>query len=236
MLGLTGLAGSGAQGLARMIAGSQHLPGVLVLEGVERVVRTPRAGTRLGIGYIPEDRQGLGLVREMSVELNVALGSLPSVSPRGMVSRRRLRALAQRFASGLRIKAPALDAAVHTLSGGNQQKVLIARWLATGSKVLVVETPTHGVDIGAKTEIIRLLREFAATGRGVIVASSDVPEILSIADRVAVFNRGELVDVVEIHDSSYAQILVDGSRNPDLLRIAEQLETDGGPFELQEVP
>ncbi len=226
VLGLTGLAGSGALELARMIAGSERLPGELIVHGVPRTLRSRRQAAKLGIGYIPEDRQGLGLVPDLSVELNIALGSLPGISPAGVLSRSRLRTLARRFAAALHIKAPALGSAVRTLSGGNQQKVLIARWLASGSTVLVIETPTHGVDVGAKTEIIRLLRDFAATGCGVIVASADVPEVLSLADRVAVFNRGEVVDIVQTSDSSYAQILVDGSRNPDLLRIAAQLETE----------
>lgn len=234
VLGLTGLAGSGAMEVARMIAGDRAVPGRLIVGRRERVFRSPRAAKQAGIGYIPEDRQGLGLVRDMSVELNLALAGLPRICRNGFVSRRRMRSQAEGYASSLRIRAPSLQSPVRTLSGGNQQKVLIARWLASDCRILVIETPTHGVDVGAKGEIFRLLRDFAARGGAVIVASSDVPEVLAIADRVAVFNRGELVEVLRTSDSSYGDILVEGSRNPELQRIADRIELSSDEMRVEE--
>jgi ABC-type sugar transport system ATPase subunit len=108
---------------------------------------------------------------------------------------------------------------VRTLSGGNQQKVQIAKWLAANRSILVIESPTHGVDVGAKLEIHRLLREFAASGSAVVAASTDIPEALAIADRVAVFSRGELVQLVDAAEASHGQVLLSGTRAPELDEI-----------------
>src|SRR5207248_3898182 len=158
-----------------------------------------------GIGYIPEEREALGLVNQLSVELNINLASLAAVSPGGIVRGRLVRSRARRLAKPLAIRAQSLAAPVRTLSGGNQQKVQLAKWLAANRRILVVESPTHGIDVGAKAEIHRLLREFAAGGGAVVVASTDIPEVLAVADRVAAFARGELVDVAETRRSSHRE-------------------------------
>ncbi|MDQ1667542.1 MAG: rhamnose transport system ATP-binding protein [Pseudonocardiales bacterium] len=226
ILGLTGLVGAGALEVARMMGGRRRLPGSVLVDGATRVLRRPRDAHALGIGYIPEDRQHDGLVGLLSVAVNLSLATLPAISPRTIVSRRRLRVHAAKYVEALNIKAPSVDAPVGSLSGGNQQKVLIGRWLATGSRVLIVETPTHGVDVGAKGEIVRLLRRFAADGGAVVVASTDVSEVLATADRVAVFNHGELVHVFDASETSYGKILVEGAKNKQLQEVETRLETD----------
>lgn len=221
ILGLTGLVGAGALELARMIAGRRPLVGEARMNGRALTLGTPRAAIRAGIGYIPEDRQHAGLVGGMSVEANVCLAALPEVSPGGFIRPARVRALARRFADDLGIRAASFEAPVATLSGGNQQKVQIAKWLASGQGMLVVESPTHGVDVGAKAEIHRLLRDFAAKGGAVIVASTDTADVLAIADRLAVFADGELVDVVAGSGSSDREALLSGWGDAKLVEVEE---------------
>jgi ABC-type sugar transport system ATPase subunit len=224
ILGLTGLVGSGAIEVAQMLAGRRQLDGTVRVDDRERRIRTPTDAIRAGIGYIPEERESHGLVSQLSVEVNLNLASLGDVSRSGIVSGRLVRARARRFAAPLLIRAPSLGVPVRTLSGGNQQKVQIAKWLAANRRILVVESPTHGVDVGAKVEIQRLLREFAAGGGTVVVASTDIPEVLSLADRVAVFSRGDLVDVIPTTATSHAAVLLSGARAPELDVIERLVE------------
>jgi ABC-type sugar transport system ATPase subunit len=224
ILGLTGLIGSGALEVAQMLAGRRPVAGTVRVEGREVAISSPAHAIRAGIGYIPEERATHGLVSELSVETNVSLASLKDVTPLGVLRRGRLQARAQRFAEQLSIRAPSLHAPVRTLSGGNQQKVQIAKWLAARRSILVIESPTHGVDVGAKLEIHRLLADFAASGGAVVIASTDIPEALSIADRVAVFSRGELVQVVDAAEASHGQLLLSGTRAPELDAIEALIE------------
>ena len=219
ILGLTGLIGSGAVEVAQMLAGRRTLHGSVRIEGRDRRLRNPADAIRAGIGYIPEERQTHGLVGELSVELNLSLASLASVSPGGLVRRRLVRSRSRRLAEELLIRAPSLGSPVRMLSGGNQQKVQIAKWLAAHRRILVVESPTHGVDVGAKAEIHRLLREFAARGGAVVVASTDIPEVLALADRIAVFSRGELVEVTVGSAATHGTVLLSGSRAPEIEEI-----------------
>jgi ABC-type sugar transport system ATPase subunit len=192
--------------------------------GRETRISSPAHAIRAGIGYVPEERGALGLVSQMSVSLNISLASLRDVSKAGFVRWRRVDSRARRYSEAMTIRAPSLRASVQTLSGGNQQKVQIAKWLAPGKQVLVIESPTHGVDVGAKVEIHRLLREFAAEGGSVLVASTDIPEVLSIADRVIVFNRGQLVREIEAAESAHGEILLSGAHDAQVAEIEELLE------------
>jgi ABC-type sugar transport system ATPase subunit len=225
IVGLTGLIGSGAIEAGRMIAGRQALDGVVRVRGRATAIGSPAAAIRAGIGYIPEERGTHGQVAQLSVEVNMSLASLANVSPRGVLNRRGLRRRAEQYARDLAIRAPSLQARIATLSGGNQQKVQIAKWLAAKPNVLVIESPTHGVDVGAKLEIHRLLLEFAAAGGAVIVASTDIPETVSIADRVAVFSRGDLVEIVGAAETSHRQVLLSGTRAPELDEIEALIAT-----------
>jgi ABC-type sugar transport system ATPase subunit len=224
ILGLTGLIGSGAIEVAQMLAGRRPLDGGLRVGGRAVDVSSPADAIRAGIGYMPEDRATHGLVNQLSVEVNISLASLRDVTPGGMLDRRRLRSRAEGYAQQLLIRAPSLNAAVRSLSGGNQQKVQIAKWLAAHRSILVIESPTHGVDVGAKVEIHRLLTDFAASGGAVVVASTDIPEALGIADRVAVFSRGELVQIVDTADATHGQVLLSGTRAPELDEIEALIE------------
>ena len=206
-----------------MLAGRRPLDGTVRVDDRERRIRTPTDAIRAGIGYLPEERESHGLVSQLSVEVNLNLASLGEVSRSGIVSGRLMRACAT-LRSPLLIRAPSLGVPVRTLSGGNQQKVQIAKWLAANRRILVVESPTHGVDVGAKVEIQRLLREFAAGGGTLVVASTDIPEVLSLADRVAVFSRGDLVDVIPTTATSHAAVLLSGARAPELDAIERLVE------------
>jgi ABC-type sugar transport system ATPase subunit len=207
-----------------MLAGRRPLDGTLRVAGRNVDVSSPADAIRAGIGYLPEDRATHGLVNQLSVEVNISLASLRDVTPGGLLDRRRLRSRAEGYAKQLLIRAPSLSAPVRSLSGGNQQKVQIAKWLAAHRSILVIESPTHGVDVGAKVEIHRLLKDFAASGGAVVVASTDIPEALGIADRVAVFSRGELVQIVDTADATHGQVLLSGTRAPELDEIEALIE------------
>jgi rhamnose transport system ATP-binding protein len=224
ILGLTGLIGSGALEVAQMLAGRRPLDGTLRIEGRQISVSSPGDSIRAGIGYIPEERATHGLVNQLSVEENISLASLADVTPGGMLHRGRMRLRAEAYSRQLHIRAPSLRAPARTLSGGNQQKVQIAKWLAAHRRILVMESPTHGVDVGAKREIHHLLTEFAATGGAVVVASTDIPEALSIADRVAVFSRGDLVEEIDTADTTHGEVLLSGTRAPELDQIEALIE------------
>ncbi|HTQ08454.1 MAG TPA: ATP-binding cassette domain-containing protein, partial [Fimbriimonadaceae bacterium] len=146
----------------------------------------------VGLAYLPEDRKTLGLFLDRSVEDNVASANLPRCSRGAMVDGSKTHDLATRSVRQLAIKVRDVEQEVSSLSGGNQQKVLLARWLATNPKVLIVDEPTRGVDIGAKSEIHRMLREYASQGNGVIVVSSEMPELLGLCDRILVMREGRI--------------------------------------------
>jgi ABC-type sugar transport system ATPase subunit len=224
ILGLTGLVGAGALELARALGGRSPLRGGVRVGDREVVIRSPRDAIRAGIGYVPEDRKEAGIVDGLSVETNLCLASLPAVSPNGVLRRASVRQVAQRFARELGVRAPSLSAPIETLSGGNQQKVQIGKWLASGQKLLVVESPTHGVDVGAKADIHRLLQEFAAAGGAVVVASTDIPDVLAVADRIAVFQDGTLARVVAGARSSHRELLLSGAHDAKLDEIEELIE------------
>jgi ABC-type sugar transport system ATPase subunit len=224
IVGLTGLVGAGALELARRIAGRDPLVGTALIEGEEARLRSPRDAIAHGIGYIPEDRKEAGIVDCLSVEENLCLASLPAVTPRGFLRRNLMRRQAGRYAGELAIKARSLGDPISSLSGGNQQKVQIGKWLSSGPRILVVESPTHGVDVGAKAEIHRLLREFAAGGGVVVVASTDIPDVLAIADRVAVFRDGTLASTVTGAKSSHRDLLLSGAQDAKVDEIEELLE------------
>ncbi|EPX84578.1 ABC-type sugar transport system, ATPase component [Rubellimicrobium thermophilum DSM 16684] len=167
--------------------------GRIEIEGRPAAIRSPREAMALGLAYVSEDRRKLGLALSESIAANVTLPRIDSYANRwGWLDRRREMADAARFAAGMRIKAAGLSAPVGTLSGGNQQKVMLAKWLNTNPRILIVDEPTRGIDIGAKAEVHRILRELAGQGVAILVISSDLPEVLSLADRVLVMREGRL--------------------------------------------
>jgi ABC-type sugar transport system ATPase subunit len=197
ILGLAGLVGSGRSALARCLFGADPATGGrILLDGREIVVRTPAAARATGIALIPEDRRGQALVGLMDVEQNFGLGNDAVYARFGVLRRRRRRRETLRAVEDLAIRPRRTTIRIRNLSGGNQQKVVIARWLRSGARVLIFDEPTRGIDVGAKAEIHAILRQSAAEGCGVIVISSELPELLSLADRIAVMHDGRLRAVV----------------------------------------
>lgn len=198
VLGLAGLVGSGRTELAEILFGLRPADsGTIRIDGEPVRITSPSDAIGRGIAYVPEDRRRHGVVLDMSVAANTTLASLRGVAPRGLIDRGAERALAATYMDRLQIKASSVDAAVATLSGGNQQKVALARWLATKPSVLILDEPTQGVDVGAKAQIHRLIAELAASGLSILVISSELPELLAVSDRIAVMHAGTIAGVVD---------------------------------------
>jgi rhamnose transport system ATP-binding protein len=197
ILGLAGLVGSGRTQLAETIFGLTPADaGAIAIDGVPVQIKSPADAIRAGIGYVPEDRRQHGVVLDMSVAANASLASLPSVSNRGLIRRRAESDSAEKYVESLRVKTASVDAEVGSLSGGNQQKVALARWLATRPAILILDEPTQGVDVGSKAEIHRLMQELAERGMAIIMISSELPEILGMSDRIAVMVAGTIVTTI----------------------------------------
>jgi len=191
VLGLAGLVGAGRTELARLIFGADaKASGRVMLDGKEVNIREPLNAIRLGIGYLPEDRKGQGLFLQLSALSNTSMNVLSLHSRAGVVNHPALRKLTQEAIARLNIKVPGPDGIVGGLSGGNQQKVLLARWLEISPKVLILDEPTRGVDVGAKSEIYRIINDLAASGVAIVVISSELPEVIGICDRIVVMREG----------------------------------------------
>jgi rhamnose transport system ATP-binding protein len=208
IVGLSGLVGSGRTELARTVFGLTPKDSGEVLVCGRRVdIQSPAGAIDEGIGYLPEDRARHGVIPEMNVAQNVSLPCLPGVARNGFIDARAERDQAQRFVDRLRIKTPTVASEVESLSGGNQQKVALARWLTIDPKVLIVDEPTQGVDVGSKAEIHALLQDVAARGVAVLMISSDLPEILGMSDRIAVMRGGTIAGVVSGRDATQERVL-----------------------------
>jgi ABC-type sugar transport system ATPase subunit len=194
IVGLSGLVGAGRSEMALGLFGAP-IPesGEILLDGAPVRINSPRGAMRLGIALVPEDRKQLGLVLGLGVGSNVSLSALTRISRSGMIDFRAERTLIGRYIDRFRIKTPSRDQLVGLLSGGNQQKVVLAKWLATNPRVLIVDEPTRGVDVGTKAEIYAMMRELALEGLAILVISSDLPEVLAISDRILVMRQGRMV-------------------------------------------
>jgi rhamnose transport system ATP-binding protein len=198
ILGLAGLVGSGRTELAEILFGLRPADaGRIRVRGRDVRIASPADAIALGIGYVPEDRRRHGVILDMPIAANVSLASLPAVTRRGLIDRAAESAAAARFVERLRIKAASIADEARTLSGGNQQKVALARWLATTPSVLVLDEPTQGVDVGAKAEIHKFMAELAAGGLAILMISSELPEVLGMSDRIAVMRGGTLAGTLE---------------------------------------
>ena len=194
IVGLAGLVGAGRTEVARSIFGADRFDrGEILIDGQPVVIATPRDAIRHGLGLVPEDRKQQGLVLNLAVRENIALPSLDKMVRLGFVQSREEQNLARRFVDALRIRTPSLEQQVINLSGGNQQKVVIAKWLALQPKVLILDEPTRGIDIGAKAEVHSLIAELAKQGVAVLMISSELPEILGMSDRILVMHEGHIV-------------------------------------------
>jgi ribose transport system ATP-binding protein len=193
ILGVAGLVGAGRSELAQAIFGVERpLGGRVVLDGSAIEIMDPAAAIRQGVFLVPEDRRTAGLVVDFSVRENVTLPALDRYARHGLVSAAKERAGATAVCNQLHVKAPSIEIKTANLSGGNQQKVVLAKWLALGPKVLIVDEPTRGIDVGAKAEIYTLMRDLASAGVAIVMISSDMEEILNLSDRVAVMHEGAI--------------------------------------------
>jgi rhamnose transport system ATP-binding protein len=193
IVGIAGLVGAGRTQLAETIFGLTPADaGTILRDGKPARIASPAAAIALGIAYLPEDRRQHGVVLPMSIAANTTLASLASVSRRGLIDRDAEAAHARGFVERLRIKAPSVSAAADSLSGGNQQKVALARWLSTRPAVLILDEPTQGIDVGAKAEIHAMIADLAAQGLAILMISSDLPEVLAMSDRVIVMRGGRI--------------------------------------------
>jgi ribose transport system ATP-binding protein len=208
VLGVAGLMGAGRTTLARVLTGvDRPQAGRLRIKGRAVELRGPSAAIRLGIALLPEDRKSEGLVLALSVGRNLALPSAARLSRLGLVDEAAESRLARRQVEGLRIKASALEQEAFSLSGGNQQKVVLGKWLATEAEVLVMDEPTRGIDVAAKVEIYELMNRLTAQGKAVVMISSELPEILGMSDRILVLHRGRSVAVFEAAEATAERVL-----------------------------
>lgn len=208
ILGLAGLVGSGRTQLAETIFGLTPADSGEIRVGGESVpITSPARATQLGIGYVPEDRRQHGVVLEMTIAANTSLANLRRVSRWGCIDEARECELAQQYVNQLRIKTPSVQMVTGYLSGGNQQKVALARWLAIDPKILILDEPTQGVDVGSKAEIHNLMEEMAARGFAIVMISSELPEILHMSDRIAVMHAGRIAGILSGNEATQQKLL-----------------------------
>jgi ribose transport system ATP-binding protein len=227
ILGLAGLVGAGRTELARIICGvDERIGGQILLDGQEVDIRSPSDAVRLGIGLVPEDRKGQGLVLKMDVRENVTLAILRRLARwLGAISRREQREVAAHYVDALSIATPSLAQLVENLSGGNQQKVVLAKWLSAHPRVLIMDEPTRGIDVGAKAEVHALMSQLASEGIGILMISSELPEILSMSDRVIVMCQGRITGEFRPEETTQEEIISCATR----FLTKEQLQMDVAP-------
>ncbi len=194
ILGVAGLVGSGRSELAEVIFGiTPAETGTIRVDGEEVRIERPSDAKRLGIAYVPEDRGRQGLVRPMPISANVSLANLDRLSHHFFIDRKAENALAEASVKQFHIRASSVAQIVGKLSGGNQQKVGLSKWLATEPRILIMDEPTRGIDVGAKAEIHRLMSELAPKGMAILMISSELPEVLGMSDRIIVMRAGSIV-------------------------------------------
>ena len=208
IVGLAGLVGAGRTELARAVFGLTPVDeGEILLRGEPVRINSPAEAIRRGIAYLPEDRRRHGVILDMQIGANITLASLDRLSRYGLLDFKREKEVAADYSRRLGVKTPAIYAPVSTLSGGNQQKVALSRWLMTKPQVLILDEPTQGIDVGAKSEIHSLMVDLAAEGVAVLMISSELPEILGMSDRIAVMYGGTIVDILDRAEAAQQKIL-----------------------------
>ena len=209
IVGLAGLVGAGRSEIARAVFGVDgYQSGEVSLDGQSVPKRNPRASIRSGMAFIPEDRRKQGLVIDASVSRNVAGVIRTRLSRGGLLTQRAENAASAPWAARLEVKTNALDANATTMSGGNQQKVVIAKWLATEPRLLIIDEPTRGIDVGTKAEVHRLLSELAGQGMAILMISSELPEVLGMADRVLVVCEGNLTADIPADEATPENVML----------------------------
>jgi rhamnose transport system ATP-binding protein len=208
ILGLAGLIGSGRTQLAEALFGLAALDsGDILIDGKPVAIQSPSDAVDLGLAYVPEDRRRHGVILEMPIFANVTLASLRTISSSGVLRFRAEQDIAQQFKQRLGVKAPSIETPAKELSGGNQQKVALARWLMTDPKILILDEPTQGIDVSAKSEIHRLIGELAEKGLAILMISSDMPELLAMCNRIAVMAKGQTMGLLDRKEATPHAIL-----------------------------
>lgn len=208
IFGLAGLVGAGRTETVRALFGCDRCSGGEVyLNGQKVSIFSPRDAVRHGIGFVPEDRKQQGVILPLSIRDNIMLPILRRISKLLVVSRTKETAVIQKYRDALRIKTPSFEQKVMNLSGGNQQKVVLSKWLASESRILILDEPTRGIDVGAKQEIYELIRELTEEGISIIMISSEMKEILGMSDRIMVLCEGRQAGVLERSDFSQERVL-----------------------------
>jgi rhamnose transport system ATP-binding protein len=212
VVALAGLVGAGRSEVARAIFGiDRYDAGTVQISGRRLRRGSPAAAMQAGIGFVPEDRRQSGLVMEMSTARNIALASLGRLRRGGLIFARTERDFGADWAKRLQVKYGEISSPVSLLSGGNQQKVVLAKWLARQPSLLIVDEPTRGIDIGTKSEVHRLVSSLAGEGVAVLVISSELPEVLTVADRVLVMREGRLVATLTREQATEESIVAAGT-------------------------
>jgi rhamnose transport system ATP-binding protein len=222
IVGLAGLVGAGRSEVARAVFGvDPYATGRVTLTGKSVPPRSPSAAMSLGLALVPEDRRRQGLVIDSTVGENITAAIRGPLSKLGLITTSMENASAQVWASRLEVKTRALDAIVGTLSGGNQQKVVLGKWLATSPKVLIIDEPTRGIDVGTKAEVHRMMSALAGQGLGVLMISSELPEVLGMADRVLVMREGRITAELDRSEATSESVMFAATH------AAEDIESQG---------
>lgn len=208
VLGISGLVGAGRTELVKAVFGADPIDsGKVYVMQKEIASNSPQSTIRAGMGLLPEDRKYEGLVLKLSVKQNVSMSSLDKLIKRGFLQLKIEKLRVNDFVSKLRILTPSIEKEVQNLSGGNQQKVVLAKWLASQSKVLIFDEPTRGIDVGAKVEVYNLINKLVETGAAVIMVSSEMPELLGMSDRILVMHQGQIVAEFSQEEATQEKIL-----------------------------
>jgi len=207
VLGIFGLMGAGRTELMETIFGLHKTEGEIRVDNQPVAFKSPAEAMQAGVALVPEDRKKDGLVLGLDVKTNISLTVLDQLQNGGLLNNGKEQALAKKYIQSLKIKTPSATQLAKNLSGGNQQKIVLAKCLATNPKILMLDEPTRGIDISAKNEIYKLILELAAAGMGVIVVSSELPEILAISDRILVMAEGSMTAEFKATDASEDNIL-----------------------------
>ena len=207
IVGLAGLVGAGRTEVARSIFGIDDYAGEILIKGKRFKIEHPSDALENRIGYVPEERKNSGLFMEMGVAANIISASLPRATSGRLYKSSIAANIAKTFIDRLNIRTPSPEEKVVNLSGGNQQKVVVAKWLLTEPDILIVDEPTHGIDIGAKNEVYEILNTLAATGKGILMISSELPELLSVCDRIIVMKAGMITGDVSSDEATEEKVL-----------------------------
>ena len=217
VFGIYGVVGAGKTELARLIFGADNKDkGQLYIEGSKVLINSPHDAIKNGLAFVPEDRRKKGLVGSFSVKHNITLASLLKYALKGFIQFSQERQISNKYVKDLDIKTPSIETLVRLLSGGNQQKVVLAKWLSSKAKVFILDQPTIGVDVGAKTEIYKLIGSLVKNGAGVIFISAEIPEIINLTDRVGIMRNGHMKKIIQTKDTNPQQLLAYAIKGGDI--------------------